>query len=207
MEEDATIHRGFDRGIDYDTTKKKLIDAAKKYFKLYHEKQNKTDMGRLIYSVIASIQLRNGSRISEAVKAFILFVEKGIQNRVTVKISKSDGIRVAKDGTKKRKKIRFRELMFPSDWFSDDVYKLIKESELTSQLIESGTLKKRVLDFLQRHMDCNTHSLRYAFINYMLYVVKRPPEDIAKFVGHIDTSMLTTYCQIKNSNQIFDMNI
>jgi len=207
MEEEGQINHGFDRGIDYESMKEKIINASNKYLKLYNEHQNKTDFGRLVFVVIAGIQLRNGSRISEAVKAFILFVNKGISNRVTVKISKSDGFRVMKDGTRKQKIIRFREMMWPADWFDSSIYKLIKDNELTYEFIESGTLKKRVLDFLRRHMDSNTHSLRYAFINYMLYVVKRPPEDIAKFVGHIDTKMLTRYTQTKNCHQIFDLDI
>jgi integrase len=205
--EENKINSGFDRGIDYESIKQKITSKIDSLYRAYRKKPKKTDFSRLVYAVISAIQLRNGSRISEAVKAFNQFIEKGISERVIVKISKSDGIRIMKDGTKKQKKARFREMMFPNKWFNDKVFPLIEKSEQTKQLIATNKLKKRVLDYLLHHMDCNTHSLRYAFINHMLYIVKRPAEDIAKFVGHIDTNMLTRYTQLKNCNQIFDLDL
>lgn len=207
-EENIKINTGFDRGVDYEIIKEKLINKIQYEWDKYQLNNKKVTLSRLIYILIASIQLRNGSRISEAVKAFIIFVNKGINSRVVVKISKSDGHYKNKNGDVKQKKIRYREMMFPSDWFDNlDFWDEIKNSKITKKLIESGRLRKRVLDFMLINFNCNTHSLRYAFINHMLYVIKRPPEDIAKFVGHIDTKMLSRYVQLKNCNQIFDLDI
>lgn len=207
--EENKINRGFDRGIDYADMKELLTKNIESLYKKYtiDKKPKKTDFSRLVYAVISAIQLRNGSRISEAVKAFIQFIETGIDKRVIVKISKSDGLKTMKDGTKQKKKARYREMMFPNKWFNDKIFSLLKKSDQTRELINTGKLKKRVLDYLLNHMNCNTHSLRYAFINHMLYIVKRPAEDIAKFVGHIDTNMLTRYTQLKNCNQIFDLDL
>ena len=57
------------------------------------------------------------------------------------------------------------------------------------------------------NFSCNTHSLRYAFINHMIYVENRPLPDIAKFVGHKNINQLVTYTQQKNCNKIFDLDV
>jgi integrase len=209
MDEEAKISYGFDRGIDYIPIKDKLINKIYELWEKYKHNCKKIILNRMVYTIICCIQLRCGARISESVKAFTLFVNKGIDNRVIVKISKSDGhYKDKQTGTTKQKKIRYREMMFPIKWFNDlDFWKCIVKHSNTKKLIESGRLKKRVLDYLRLNFDCNTHSLRYAFINYMLYEEKRPAEDIAKYVGHIDTRMLTRYCQQKNCNKIFDLDI
>jgi len=208
-DENAKVAVGFDRGIDYLVIKERLVKNIQMNYEKFLDSQKKITLSRLIYALIACIQLRNGSRISEAVKAFAIFIKKGIDARVVVKISKSDGhYKDKKTGEMKQKKIRYREMMFPKNWFENlDFWEMIKKKKYTKQLIESGRLKKRVLDYMAINFDCNTHSLRYAFINHMLYVEKRPPEDVAKFVGHIDTTMLTRYTQLKNCNKIFDLDI
>lgn len=200
------VPTGFDRNIDYSDMKDKLIKRIKELYERYDNCPKDIGMKRIIYAVIAAIQLKNGSRISEAVKAFILFVNKGINNRVIVKISKSGAMKTMRDGTKKKTKIRAREMMWPQ-WISRDVYKIITKSNVTEKIINAGTLKKRVLDYLLINFKCNTHSLRYAFINYALYVLKRPINDVAKFVGHANVAQMVTYTQVKNCNQIFELDI
>ncbi len=85
------------------------------------------------------------------------------------------------------------------------------EFEITPELndylnaIPIINLKQRVLDFLLTNFKCNTHSLRYAFINYMLYEKKVEMTLVAKFVGHVDVSMLVRYSQNKNADNIFDL--
>jgi len=206
IEDEIKVATGFDRGVDYDTMKAKLIKCIDKLYEKYINEEKNITVKRLVYALIATIQLRNGSRVSEAVKAFILFMKYGIEKRVVVKISKSGAIKVMKDGKKKKTKVRTREMMWPQ-WLNDGVYDILHDHKITEELIESGRLKKRVLDFLLINYECNTHSLRYAFINYALYVLKRPINDVAKFVGHTNTAQMVTYTQTKNSNQIFDLDI
>lgn len=206
IEDEIKISTGFDRGIDYEVIKKKLIKCINKLYLKYQDNPTNICVKRLVYSVVATIQLRNGSRISEAVKAFVLFIKNGIENRVTVKVSKTGAIKIKKDGTKFRTKVRAREMMWPK-WISKEVYQVLKNNSIVTEIIEAGTLKKRVLDYLSINFECNTHSLRYAFINYALYILKRPMNDIAKFVGHANIAQMVTYTQVKNSNQIFDLDI
>ena len=87
--EEGQINTGFDRGIDYGTIKEKLIIAMNKLYEMYKEEEKKLTVNRLVYNTIALIQLKNGSRISEAVKAFVIFINKGIGDKIIVRISKT----------------------------------------------------------------------------------------------------------------------
>ena len=204
IEEESKISHGFDRGVDYDVMKDKFINCINKLKEKIDKDNKPIDIKRLVYCTLASIQLANGSRISEAVRAFVIFLKRGIGKRVEVKISKSGAIKVMKDGNKKKTKVRYREMQW-APWITDDVYQIMKDNEIVEAMIEAGTLKKRTLDFLLINFECNTHSLRYAFVNHALYVWKRPISDVAKFVGHANTAQMVTYTQLKNSNQMFDL--
>ena len=213
MEEEPVIAKGFDRDVSYSTMKDKLIHEYKsvygKVLDCTDDKKYPILIHKLIYLVISTIQLRNGSRVSEAVAAFRKFlnVDDNV-DKVIVKISKSDGIKYDKTTKKaKKSKARFRKVMFPDKWIDRAAIEQIKSNEDTTEWIKSNRLKKRVLDYLLKNFECNTHSLRYAFINYMLYDQKKEMSLVAKFVGHVNVAQLVTYTQQKNTEQIFDLDI
>lgn len=190
---------------------------------------NTVSLKRLLYLTIAMIQCRNGSRISEAVIAFRIFITQSLNNtsnnKVLVQISKSQAKKYDKENDcNVETKPRFREIMFPSKWINFDIITIFGEyyekfrfpillkgnNHYTKQQFDSieiynKKLRKSVLQYLLDNFNCNTHSLRYAFINYMIYVKKRPLNDVAKFVGHKGIGMLVNYTQIKNMNEIFDL--
>ena len=86
------IKKGFDRDVDYLPMKDKLIDQYNDMSEKYLKSSFNTRAGtRLVFLLISMIQLRNGSRISEAINAFIKFVETDISNKVIIKIAKSGG--------------------------------------------------------------------------------------------------------------------
>src|SRR5208337_2109268 len=134
MEENNIIAKGFDRDIDYKTMrellKKELQKQYDKFMSLEPE-YKKQNIRAIIYILIVMIQLRNGSRISEAVKAFILFINNPDHNeKVIVKISKSDGMKYNKKADKLIKaKARYRKMMFPSKWFDIDIFTILKDHE------------------------------------------------------------------------------
>jgi len=206
IEEEINVNCGFDRGVDYEEMMNNFKKRINKVYDKYMDKKADINIKRLVYLVVASIQLANGSRISEAVKAFILFLKYGIKSRVTVKVSKSGALKVMKNGEKKRTKVKGREMQWPP-WVESNIYQLLKDHKegLIKKIIDAGTLKKRTLDYLLINFNSNTHSLRYAFINHALYVWKRPINDVAKFVGHANTAQMVTYTQAKNANQLFDL--
>lgn len=212
-EDEPQVSKGFDRDIDYESIKEKLITAFNDYQKQVYELDEETKnyiakrrilMHKLIYITIACIQLINGSRILEAVKAFRLFIKtREFSKRVTIKLAKSETTKYKK-GKKYVTKARFREMKFPQKWIT---LEYPKDMKFYTKSIENPKMKKRVLDYLLKYQDCNTHSLRYAFINYMLYVKKWEMGLIGKFIGHSNLNQLIRYTQTKNSNKIFDLDI
>ena len=68
-------------------------------------------------------------------------------------------------------------------------------------------IKKRVLDHLLKYYSCNTHSLRYAYINFMIYNQKNEPSLVAKHVGHSNLNQLIRNTQNKQADKLFDVDI
>lgn len=216
--EEPTLARGFDRGMDYTTLRDKFIDEIKKIYnsiqiikeqdinKFYKKKNMLTR--KLIYLIIVSIQLRNGSRVSESIQAFKLFLQKENYNeKVIVKIAKSDSLKINKDGDPFRLKARYRKMMFPKQWIDIKIMKIIKNSEALNNVLKCNRIRLRLCDFLNKNFDCNTHSLRYACINYLLYDKKLEMGVVAKFIGHSSLDQLVRYTQLKNTEAIFDLDI
>lgn len=209
--EDDWIKSGHDKGLDYIETKELLInkykDLVEEEFQLEKDESNYVTrrnaiLTKLIYLLIAMTQLRNGSRISEACGSFYKFVDKGFDKKVVVKISKSEAVKY-RQGKKVLTKARFRKMMFPERWVKvdlpmDDVLAILGR-------IRKERMMKRVLDYLRMHLNINTHSLRYATINYLINVEKLPPNIVSKYVGHSSMSTILTYTQNKNCDKIFDL--
>jgi integrase len=212
-EDKPDIARGFDRNVDYKIMRKQLINSLMKELENLKTATDKTQrivIHRIIYNLIAIIQLRNGSRISEAVDAMCKFNDgKKYNERMIVKIAKSETIKYKKDtGEQYTTKKRYRKIIFPKNWFDFTLIEPILDDINTYILnIKPLRLRKRVLDYLLKYHKCNTHSLRYACINYLLYSKKLEMGIVAKFVGHSNVNQLVTYTQLKNTDKIFDLDI
>ena len=215
MEEDEPkISKGFDRDIDYLTIKDKLIksynDLSKKIDELdendtKYVSKRRNAIRKLIYITIALIQLRSGSRIIEAVKAFKLFLKNDdLEKDVLVKLAKSETTKYDENGKAYKTKPRYRNMKFPIRWID---LELRNDMKFYSGDIENAKLKKGVLDYLLRNHNCNTHSLRYAYINYMLYTKKVEIGLVCKIVGHSNPNQIVRYTQNKNAKQVFDEDI
>jgi len=205
--DESCIKTGFDKQINYNVIKPKLISELEKQYELYGIKHKSITIKRITYLIIACIQLRCASRISEAVKAFGSFIKKGIENKVVVKISKSDAIKKTKDNVIKKMDPRYRYIVFPN-WFKDTTFfDMLKQSRTVQKLIEAGRLNKQVLDYLRINFQINTHTLRYSCINYLLYDLKRPISDVAKYAGHKNTDQIVRYTSQKNVDQINEIDM
>jgi hypothetical protein len=203
------VSKGFDRGVDYLPMKNKLIKKFDERSSKFLKKDFFLKAGYAVtYLMIAMIQLRNGSRVGEAIAAFHEFYNEGYTEKAVVKIEKSDRKFTDKDGNPITK-CRYRHMIFPINWFDAEIFDKVfaKLSKTHDKFIKTKINRHRILDFMQYHFSVNTHSLRYAFINYMLYVHNRPANDVAKFVGHTNTNQIVTYTQRKNCDQIFDLDI
>ena len=211
IEIEEKVETGFDKGIDYADMKKKLIDAyndnINNLIKLDQDAKDYDSKKRIlnnkvIYTIVAMIQLRNGCRIIEACKAIkIFFKKKDLNEKILVKLAKSECLK-KKHNRVFKTKARFRKIVFPTKWVD---FTLSEEIIGYLDNIRIVNLKQRVLDYLIKYFKCNTHSLRYAFINYMLYEKKVEMTLVAKFVGHVDVSQLVRYSQNKNADNIFDL--
>lgn len=211
--EDMTdkISKGFDRDIDFEPMKEKLIkDFEEKLNKLRNFKESEAKsknerkilVNKINYCFVAIIQLRNGSRISEACLTYRSFMAgHDLSDPVIVKIAKSEKTGTNKNGEEYTTKARYRKMVYP-DWISIDDFKFLKKDKDTKKLQECKSLKKRTLDYLRLTYQCNTHSLRYAFINYMLNVKKLEMNTVAKIVGHVNLNMLVKYTQNKNIDKV-----
>ena len=213
--EEPKINQGFDRGIDYKVIRKKFkieMERLINYFEdikdeqKFDRKKNKLLL-KIIYLTISCIQLRNGSRVSESIDAFKIFITKqNFYEKVLVKIAKSDSIKTNKLGKKIKLKIRYRKMMFPN-WFDFDIMEVIKDSEAFQEIINCNRLRKRILSYLITNFNSNTHSLRYACINYLLYTKKIDIGIVCKFVGHSNPNQIIKYTQLKQIDGIFDLDI
>lgn len=208
------VAKGFDRGVKFIEIKDKLVDDFNNKIEKIRELKPQNPglkpssefrylVNKTNYTLIAMIQLRNGSRISEACVSYRNWMAgKGIDEKITVKIAKS----ARKLDEENTTKARYRQMIFP-DWVDADDFKFLKRLRVTKKLQKCKTLKKRTLDYLRKYYDCNTHSLRYAFINYMLYEKKHEPSLISKFVGHVNLSQIVRYTQLKSIESLFEEEI
>lgn len=211
-----SIDQGFDRGVDFKEMKEKLIkiygDTILELENLYdqdryYNSKRRKLIHRIIYLIVCMIQLFNGSRISEACEATSQFFITGDPDKkIITKIAKSESIKYKKTGEQYTTKARYRYLIFPKKWIEFPT-NLKDTVETYIAHINTTVLKKRVLDYLLKHHKCNTHSLRYAYINYMLYTEKKEPSLVAKHVGHSSMAQLVRYTQKKESDKLFDLDI
>lgn len=212
MEIDDKPVTSFDRGINFEEIKKKLIDEYEKIIirineldetDRYYISKRRKEIHHLIYCVISLIQLINGSRIVEACKAFDFFIDRNnFEEKVTVKLAKSKTIKYKKN-TKEQyiTKTRYRQMKFPSKWID---LQFIEDMKFYLKRIDKTRLMKRVLDYLLNNFKCNTHSLRYSFINHLIYDKKKEMSLVAKFVGHSSVNQIVRYTQNLQANKLFD---
>jgi len=166
----ATIRRGrgWDLGLDYEAFNKKLVRfmrVAREHF------PSLTWQRRYVYCVVLLTQLRNGSRISEAIEAVKAWAETG-RREVWVKLGKS--------------KDRKRLMIIPNE-VSDRVRGLVK-------LHIKEINRNNVYAFARRRWGINTHSLRYALVTY-LGKQGYPAQIIAKITGHSSLQYIQHYTE------------
>jgi Phage integrase family. len=134
------------------------------------------------YNAVLLIQLRNGSRVSEAVRAFKEFLRTK-RLELTVRLSKS-------------RRERVRVVVIPRELASTDLsecYELLDVSD--------KALRDRVVNYCRRRHKFNTHSLRYAFITYLLKIGVNPAL-VSKITGHTKLDYILTYTQEKLAGEI-----
>jgi len=165
------IEHTWDDSVDFLEAKKVLTDAYKQLYDL-----NLTTYE--VYVAILLIQLVNGARIGEAIRAFKTFVETG-QREFQLQ-------------AEKRGNMKF--FIIPSIIKNRPSYRFV----LT---IPDYDLKARIRMFTRKYLKCTTHSLRYALVSF-LSKNGTDPAIIAKITGHKKLDRIVQYTQLKDAVEI-----
>jgi integrase len=164
----------WDKGLDFELAYSLLSR------KINSAKNNKVKC----YLAIALIQLRNGSRISEAIRAF----------KEWVKTSKTElYVRVSK-----KKNYETRLMIIPAEI---QQLRLLCVDLLG---VEDRALRNRVSATLYYYFKWNTHSLRYAFITYLLKN-NINVAIVSKLIKHSRLDTLLHYVQVKEAEKVLKM--
>lgn len=134
------------------------------------------------YLQILLIQLRNGSRISESVRAYKEFLVSK-KREVFVKVSK-------------KKRDEYRLMIIPPEVE-------VEPNSVCYDLLEvdDKTLVNRIKSYASQRLKINTHSLRYSFITYLLKQGVNPAI-ISKITRHSRLDYILTYTQEKIGEEV-----
>jgi integrase len=161
----------WDKGADYETIYTRILR------KIDTVKENTTKC----YLIICLIQLRNGSRISESIRAFKEWIKTN-KTEIYVKVSK-------------KKHLEERLMIIPHEIIN---YRLYCVDLLD---INDIVLRERVRATLYYYFKINTHSLRYAFITYLLRNNVNPAI-VSKLIRHSKLETLMHYVQVKQAEDV-----
>jgi len=137
------------------------------------------------WDIVLLVQLRNGSRIGEAVEAVKEFCRTK-ENAVRVRVEKHTG-----NDT--------RLMVLPEELRDKRGKEYLAQACL--RLTKVKNPKSAVKEYCRATYGFNTHSLRYAFITYMLSKGVSP-SFIAKITGHRNLSHILTYTELKTAEDI-----
>jgi hypothetical protein len=165
------IEHSWDYSVDFLEAKKVLINAYKQLFDL-------NLMPYEAYVAILLIQLLNGARIGEAIRAFKTFAESG-QREFQLQAEKHGNTRFFVIPDVVRNRLAYKSVLTISD----------------------KNLEARIRMFARKYLKTNTHSLRYALISYLAKNAV-DPAIIAKITGHKKLDRIVQYTQTKDAIDI-----
>ncbi|MCI4408661.1 MAG: tyrosine-type recombinase/integrase [Thermofilum sp.] len=175
----------WDKGLDYEATYQRIVYHLRRSYSLAQkstQKQNKRRVPAFCYDAILLIQLKNASRISEAVRAFREYLATR-KTELEVQVSK------------KRKK-EARKMVLPPEILELDCNMCLGLLDRPETLVTDVAKH-----YARKKYGFNTHSLRYARITHLL----RQGVDsavIAKITHHSNVNFIRTYTQQKLADEI-----
>jgi integrase len=166
------MSRSWDLGLDYRQVYRMILAKVKEHI-------SRRAFASYCYACVLLIQLRNGSRVSEAVDAAIKFADQK-SSEVYVKVRKR------RDGYE-------RLMVLPEELKIQDI-------SICREILSRGNAALRVKVYAKKVLGINTHSLRYARITHMLRN-NISPSIVAKITGHKKLDYILTYTQIKTAEE------
>ena len=188
------LNYSFDKNLDYEIIKERISNKIIELIIDLHLDRNDKKLQALSNCTIALIQLVNGSRISEAIKATEYFVRNKHKQSMYVRISK-------------RQDLANRVMKLPSevDLFILEAIAITFNTYDIAHPGDTSRLSSKVRTYLYDHFDkINTHSLRYALINYLAIKKNVPLNLVSKIVGHKSMNQLVSYTQNKHVDNMLE---
>jgi len=170
-EREGCTRRGWDACLDYREAYSEILGHL---YKTGHP-----------WDVVLLVQLRNGSRIGEAIEAVRQFCE-----------TKATAVRVR---IEKHKEGDTRLMVLPEELRNKEGRELLAKACLRLEKVKAPRVD--IADYAKKTFGFNTHALRYAFITYLL---KRgvSPSIIAKITGHRSLDHILHYTEMKTAEDI-----
>ena len=163
--------RSWDKGVDFEVAYRRIL-----------RHMHGVRFPSKCYDAILLIQLRNGLRISEAVRTFLQFLKtKSVE--VEVQLSK-----------KRRPETRLA--VIPKELHDVNLSECRELLEVDEKL-----LSRRLRRYCIETFGFNTHSLRYAFITYLLRQGVNP-SIVAKITKHGKLDFILRYTQERVAEEI-----
>jgi len=170
-EREACVRRGWDACVDYKEAYSQILGHL---YRTGHP-----------WDVVLLVQLRNGSRIGEAIEAVRQFCE-----------SKATAVRVR---IEKHKEGDTRLMVLPEELRGKEGKEYLAQACL--RLAKVKNPKSAVKVYCKATYGFNTHSLRYAYITYLLSKGVNPSL-VAKITGHRNLSYILHYTELKTAEDI-----
>jgi hypothetical protein len=173
----------WDYELNYQETYSNLISEIFKVSGKFAEGQVSINkLKGFTFMLCGIIQLRNGSRIGEAVEALIKFCLEPKKDLVQVRVQK-------------RKDDFYRSMVRPEELNAWDL-------EYAAKIILSQKILIPVISrFFRYNFGFSTHGLRHSFITYMGVEKKEPATTLAIITGHKDLNQLMNYINTKSANR------
>jgi len=168
---EACVRRGWDACVDYREAYSQILGHL---YRTGHP-----------WDVVLLVQLRNGSRIGEAIEAVKAFCE-----------TKATAVRVR---IEKHKEGDTRLMVLPEELRGKEGRELLAQACL--RLAKVKNPKSAVKVYCKATYGFNTHSLRYAYITYLLSKGVNPSL-VAKITGHRNLSYILHYTEMKTAEDI-----
>jgi site-specific recombinase XerD len=165
------VRRGWDACVDYKEAYSEILGHL---YRTGHP-----------WDVVLLVQLRNGSRIGEAIEAVRQFCE-----------TKATAVRVR---IEKHKEGDTRLMALPEELRGKEGREYLAQACL--RLVKVKNPKSAIKVYCKATYGFNTHSLRYAFITYLLSKGVNPSL-VAKLTGHKNLSYILHYTELKTAEDI-----
>ena len=162
------------KDIDFnDIIRKIKLNLEIQYKKLESGTGSKLDIKRFLYYTIALLQITNGLRSSEAIKSLQIFLKK-----------KEREISIIAGKSKLERWVIIPPILL--EYYNE----LKKYSEILKNI-----RKQSYYNFIKNNLGINPHSLRYAFINYMISKGIEP-EKLVVYMGYTSFKHMINYYRV-----------